>query len=189
MRIVHLAFFLAAMAASSPGLSQSFAKTDGLLIEYDYRSSGVALQTPEPLVRVYGDGTLMVTIPYQHKDRGVYRGKLAETELQELVLSIEKSPILFVSQAEVETMLAKRAQESTDFYQSEVAQSRFSFALSGKSELHHAKWDNLGTMRKRFSKSISDLDDIWDIDRQLYALKNHPSLQLVSAHVEGGVTR
>ena len=192
MRIL-LALALAALAASSPALSQSFAKTDGVLVEYDRRSDGLPNTDPRPLVKIFGNGEIRVAIPWYSPRAGVYSGQLSASELDRVLARLENSGILSYSPDDLKASLdsAKSAHSAdTASYVSETETSRFAFALSGAKTLREEIFVNLRHHALAYGKAMPDIENAWSIDQFLHSFIHHKSLDRVAPMpVSGGVTQ
>lgn len=192
-RILNPMFFIWVLAAgaivlSSPALGARFASTTGLLIEYDFRSDGPVNTNPAPLVRVYGDGRLQVARPWFRRDAGYYSGQLSALELETLLRAIEDSGI-----ADMQPQaLADRKNQATPgvgqlvSYSSETETTVFRFSLSGAKTMTRTVWRNLRSDAGTHGARVGEYGTLWQIDRMLHALNQHPSLEKYD-EIAGGV--
>ena len=188
-----LGILLLSLVGLNPATAASFADTDGLLIEYDFRSDGPVNDDPTPLVRVYGSGRLMVAVPYYRKNAGFYEGQLSPTELEDLLTGFEVSGVLGLERFEVDAArAAARAKLADDvfFHRSETETTRMAFSLAGAKSMKESVWTNLRSDHERYAKHASEFSVLWDADRALYGLTRHHSLQRVRGDaVPGGYAR
>lgn len=192
-RTLKLRFFIwvlvaGALVLSFPALGARFASTTGLLIEYDFRSDGPVNANPAPLVRVYGDGRLQVARPWYRRDAGYYSGQLSALELEALLKAIEDSGI-----ADMQPQaLAERKSQATPgtgqlvSYRSETETTVFRFSLSGAKTMTRTVWRNLRSDADAHADRVGEYATLWQIDRSLHALSQHPSLEKYD-DISGGV--
>jgi hypothetical protein len=173
--------FLLACCATMVAHAGGFADTDGLLIEYDFRSDGPINNDPTPLVRVFGDGRLAVAIPWFRKDRGFYEGQLAPEELAELLGDIEASRVPDLDPVAVaREKSATQSSEQTLIIRSETEITRFAFALAGAKTMRESTWRQLRLDAERYGKQVEELAGLWRVDRRLHELTQHDSLTKVA---------
>ena len=175
--------FLAALAIVATGQAQidssvSFAATDGLLIEYDFRSDGPMDPRSTPMVRVFGDGRLEVAVPWHRRNSGFYVGWLSPSELDRLLREIEQSRVPTMRPEDLRWQRDQaKSNAETIVLRSETETTRFSFALAGAKTMAQSSWRNLRADAAAVGKSIDAYASLWRVDRRLHALTQHPSLK------------
>ena len=174
-------FLFLALPFAAQAEAVGFADTQGLLIEYDFRSDGPVRVDSTPLVRVYGDGRLEVAIPWHRSDRGFYVGELSGAELDRLLQLVEESGVPQLNPQDVaESVAQAKAAMDHEVRRSETETTRFAFALAGAKTMRESTWRNIRLEARQLGKSVDEFFRLWQVDRALHELTTHASLKKIA---------
>ena len=163
------------------------------VIQYTEVDSMIINADPLPLLRIYGDGKVLVHYPAYMKRAGDYQMQLSDDQVQQLLASLEQNNILGVTSDNIlkleKQMAASRVQSSQSIMERSddthsninvrlrsyipaatgIAQSNFSHSVSIK----NLKWNAQHYSAMASLKSAAAAED------ELKALLHHPNLKKI----------
>lgn len=161
-----------------------------VVIEYSQIITMIEDPDPTPLLRIYGDGRVLVHYPVYMKRAGDYEMRLEDTELQQLIASLELKGLFNYNKKNVEqlkqqsrarqlTTTPKATMRSEDTYS--VIKINLGSYMPATSRLATPNFKN-ELLLKNLKWEAKDYPDVVDLknaasaEEQLKMFTNHPKL-------------
>lgn len=158
-----------------------------VIIEYTLEHDMLVQQDTQPLIRIYGDGKVLVHYPVYMKKAGDYEMQLTRNELQLLLRQIVQDGILEYKAADVHQAMRVHDKARADLYQeSDISYSKININLQSyidgkKLQLipvlaTSVRVGNLVSQARRYA-NISALQGVAQTEKRLHTLLDHNKLR------------
>jgi len=107
-----IAMLLLAFAARAQSLYDYPRSADYLVIEYTQIITMLENQDPTPLLRIYGDGRVLVHKPTHRSNAGDYEMQLSDAELQNILSSLEANGLFIYDHKNIAQLKQKSLQQA-----------------------------------------------------------------------------
>lgn len=168
-------------------------ESDFLVIEYSMHHDELAENDPTPLLRIYGDGSVLVHVPRYMKGAGDYRLQLSRERLRALVSSLASYGVLDfdgerTKQVTAAAEIARHQRDGSFVHISDTSWTRLRVRLEQYDPLgtgldadgldRRIAWPNLGWHLEHYPQ-IESLQGLAAGERLLRSFLDHQSLTAV----------
>lgn len=172
-----------------------------LILKFDQKIDMIAEPKPTPLLRLYGDGKVLVHFPVYMKRAGNYEMQLSKQEVKSLLSSLEQKGVMKFDAAACKTLMRQAAQARL---QEAIAKGELETPIHASDdsltvmEIHLVKYKpagvNMATSQNVTKKiswhglrnnakqnpEVSELKDLAAAQKELLALTEHENLKAVN---------
>jgi hypothetical protein len=184
----------ASLTLAQPAATFSFPRDpEYLVLEYHQSHEMLPATDPVPLLRIYGDGRVLVHQPAYRIDAGDYELRLSAAELERLVdglaeRNVPRANVADLASARRRENERRQAEDGTVFAISDATVTHLTLHLDSFTPAPGARaisnlsqrivWANLQSDAERFPE-LRELADLAAAERELQALVNRPDRRRV----------
>jgi len=197
-RIIKFGFVCVSLVLATQVIAESVfdypRDPEFVIIEFTQVEEMLDDADPTPLLRIYGDGRVLVHYPAYMKRAGDYEMQLSDANLQQLLLSLEQKSIFRlnserVAQLKQQAAMRRFAQSKTVTQRSDDIHSivkiklgTYVSATTGVTQTNFNKRVSLKNLRwnaKKFPE-VAELKKAAEAELELTSLLNHPDLKKIN---------